>query len=271
MADPPARTEKQATSLPTERRNVPVAGRVFEPEDIRRLARNLERCLHDKDDSAVLRVELHGTEGDSYQGTRASLLEPDDYLVARRIERVELMGHGNDCTVALELRHGDNSLSYHNALTVSGNDATWVNGTVRRMEDELNRTPPQFVWKPVWRYLAVFLIGLAGCAAGVAVGFLIAQFEPRREPLAAEPWTDLLPRTLGLAMGVFAVGFSWPGAAWIVETLNEMWPSIELRTGRSFMSVEVRRRRRACFVAMSIVVPFVLSVAATVATEFLRE
>lgn len=245
---------------------VHIRGKVFTPDDIRRLCRVAEAAGKERNPDAQLRVTLTGTEDDRYEGTLASLIEPDDYLVNRRILEVEAAFTLTHSRIDIDLVQGKGVWSWESSsFTVQGNDPTWVNGTIRRIEQELERARKQVIW-PMWsRVLGIVMVTAAIWAGMWLLTDAIYNAEPERPTLADRVDSDAYYPVTAATLRMFAIAAGWiPGLA-LIGWLVGQWPNVELQTGQDFMSKERRTRRAMLAVAGAIVLPFVINYAAGLA------
>jgi hypothetical protein len=153
--------------------------------------------------------------------------------------------------------------------TVSGTDSNWVAGALRRLEEFFSQVEKQ-------RRLTI--IQRRSIVLGISLGFLVLAFVVAALGFRYAHETDyVVPgdkstayrnvspiKATGFTIAtVVLVAVAWPLSTAVRDWVDDLWPSIEFRVGRHYVSVEERRRKSVGVVLSLIVVPFVVAVAAS--------
>ncbi|WP_145804323.1 hypothetical protein [Kribbella amoyensis] len=165
-----------------------------------------------------------------------------------------MSNYSTNARISVTIQHGDSS--YSNEAQVSGNDRAWVASTMARIEEWVADLKRQYVpsrWLLIGAAVSVF-VSFAGFAA--VFGWRLLQ-------IFDYPPGSTGRTVTGLAVGV--VGALGLGAGlWMAtnapDKLREIWPAVEMRTGRDSESPEESGRRKLRFLAVEIAIPFALMI-----------
>jgi hypothetical protein len=218
--------------------------------------------------SEAVRMTINALDGSSYSGTDSGIAG-SGILDNQSVKSVSIDAMSAGSRIDVDLYH--DSSHRDSTVRVIGTDPIWVNGTMRRLEQVVAGLEPQWKWsrRGTWAFVSASEVGIA--AAAIAVALFIASLEPERRPLDASPWSDSLYPTIAGVLGVAGVGFGWVLGLSAKEYIGKLWPSVELRTGREYMNVEARKRRRVIIVVSLVVLPFVVSFVASIAAALVMD
>jgi hypothetical protein len=160
--------------------------------------------------------------------------------------------------VKVELRHG--SPDYNNCISVRGPDSTWVNGTLRRLQEALDSFSPQRnivkEWTPVLRPIFAFSLGILIVKA---LEFFIA---PNPDPNPPH-WVEVLRQNVyALLCAYYAIIYLFgvfPGTMLHAHVVT-YWPSVEFQVGPPHTHFERKRRLWIMNALLFGVFPFVTSI-----------
>jgi len=107
---------------------------------------------------------------------------------------------------------------------------------------------------------AVFLAGGIWFAT-LALKSLNDSVDPPASDNSAQTVVGIVRAVLA---GAFTFG-SYPLADIFKNWLDNLWPSVEFRIGRHYVTVEARRRKRAYATATVLILPFLVAVLASLA------
>ncbi len=156
-----------------------------------------------------------------------------------------------DSSIFLQVLHGDSNPSW-NKVEVAGSNTTWVNGVTKRLEDVVAGWEKQAAW-PHRFHEAILLVA----AVGIGQLFLMAL-----DRLAGFGNLHVLIRW---AIQVF-VGLG--PAAVITRKFVDLWPYIELRTGREHAQTLRKRRRYLWLLATIVFFPILIRILYEVIKHF---
>lgn len=253
-----------------ETRRLAINHVVFTTDDIMRLVNTINDAIvaspHWEADRALkqpVTLQVNATDGSSYSGGISGIANSET-LGHQSVEAIEVTARNGDSRISAELHHG--SEPYRgSSVRVVGRDSTWVNGTMRIIEDVIGHLEPQWRWTRRSRWALIALSELAIAAAAISIGLLVASLEPQRSALADTPWTDGLYTAIGGVIGLAGVSAGWIIGDMAAVRIAAMWPSVELRTGREYLRVEARKRKRLFLTLSLVVFPFIVSFVASIA------
>ena len=218
----------------------------------------MERALDEHGDisgDAVPQVTMHAGTGDgsAFSGTAAGVIAGGTLENERLTHLTLTLNIEYQDEVIVRLRHGTPAV-----VAVTGYDSTWVNGTVRRLEQFFARLPPQDGWG---RFAQVALTSLA-FVGGWVFAFLFAMTVLNWTSDVGEststPEVALSAVAGGVWVAVIVVG-AWLGV-WVQRRLRDNWPRIDLRTGPDHLDRPAQARRRLRVTWLVAVAPFLISV-----------
>lgn len=251
-----------------ETRQVVINNAVFTPEDLRNLAklsleslRKVPGATGEDQQAPRLLVDVETTDGSSFSGAPEGVFEDDGLLERQPLRTVELSGSTPSGKVRVFLYHGTESYR-ESVIRVVGYDSIWVNGTVRRFEDYLATVERQQQWSFFSRALVALIVAVPTAAGSVLLGVFTASLAPDRPPLESGPWTDSIPILAGIMVGIIGVMLAFIFASVLLEEIREMWPRIELRTGKDYLRPEARKRQALRLTLGWAIVPFSLELLA---------
>jgi len=186
-------------------------------------------------------------------------------ISSKRVSGIELHYSSYDANqeVSISLSHGGGD--YRNYVKVSGLDSTWVNGTLKTIEEII------MGFKPQYRFLAehkgaiefVFALSIGSMYFYLMDLIPIAPIEGERPEWAIKLASALKGFELlfYFLKYIFAylVGI-WP-AFYLMAKLEKLWPSIEFQIGPEHTFIEKQRRAWIAAALLVGVVPLLTSVA----------
>lgn len=136
-------------------------------------------------------------------------------------------------SVVIELWHG--SSDNINTISVRGPDSTWVNGTLRRLQEALEAFTPQAnlvrTFTPILRPIFAFSFGL------IIVKVLVVFMQPSPDP----NWGEIVYARVCAKYALLYFFGLFPAAALHLHLLS-YWPSVEFQVGPPHMHFERKRR-----------------------------
>ncbi|MHB1116847.1 hypothetical protein [Sideroxydans sp.] len=178
----------------------------------------------------------------SYQSENSIIFEEDSILSKKRVTHIMIKAKNRQSLIEIELSHGENNKS---RVLVQGIDSTWVNGTLRKVEESIESFKPQCIIIKKYKWLALPVIALG---IGILFTFLIGQLPIKQSDNASLIYKYFLSFIIGLAP-----------ASILYEKLSNLWPSIELQIGPEHTFIEKNRRNYFALVIILGVVPLLTS------------
>jgi len=194
--------------------------------------------------SARFSFMMETSDGSQYESQTPEVLAKGGTLDSKQVTNLVMTFSGAaDSRIFLQMLHGDTEPSW-NKVEVASTNSTWVNGVTKRLEDAVAGWEKQAAW-PHKFHGAILLV----TAVGIGQLFLVVL-----DKLAAFSHLLILIR---LAIQAFlGIGL----AAVLTRKFVDLWPYIELRTGREHTQTVRRRRRYLWLVATVGVFPILLRI-----------
>ena len=189
--------------------------------------------------------EMETSDGSTYESQTTDVFAKRGTLDGKQVTRLLMSFRGGqaDASITVFIYHG-NSEPFWNYVEVKGTDNTWVNGVTKKIEDVVAGWEKQAVWPRRFQD-TILLVG----AIGIGQLFLIGL-----DRLADFRHLHVLIRW---AIQVF-IGLG--PAALVTRKLVELWPYIELRTGREHAQTLRKRKRYLWLLATVGVFPIIMRI-----------
>jgi len=174
---------------------------------------------------------------------------------------MEYISYEDNEKIEIRLSHGNyDRLNY---IEVSGTDSDWVNGVIRRLEEQITSFQPQNRFLTERKKLLELIFALS---IGSIYFYLLGLIPS--SPIEAEPpeWlvqlSSAIKNSVIVAYGIkysfsYFVGI-WP-AYYLMDKLKSLWPSVEIQIGPEHTYTEKRRRAWILSAFLVGVVPLVAS------------
>jgi hypothetical protein len=244
-----------------ETRKLVVHDVVIGPDDVRALAQLVRDAIADQDDNHRLHFTLRAFDSSEYDGATLELLEEGGLLDTRQVREIRMYttNRATDSEIHVLLCH-ETGKFLRSEITVVGYDSTWVNGVIARLQHVVDECESQALWP---RRLRWVLIALGALVIGTLYQWII-NFSLDRlvhvQPLASRPpWAEALRPFAWLIQLTLDIAVGWAPSFYLVNRFTQLWPRVELRTGKEYAQVISRRRRYAWVVFSLIVLPVLLS------------
>jgi hypothetical protein len=167
--------------------------------------------------------------------------------------------------VDIDITHGENPSTFHNCVSVRGDDSKWVNGTLRLIEETIAGFQPQNRF--FHRYKGIIntavAIGLGAVITRALLTLLVPLIpEPQQasEPTALMTLIDTNPLARVLLVYGFFYIIGWFFASYLTGPIERLWPSVELQFGPEHTLMEKQRRTWLAKVAALGIVPLALQI-----------
>lgn len=231
-----------------ETRELKIRERVITLENVLSLAKILEkerqRVSNEADTELTFAVSC--SDNSSFSSQELTLFEKDSPLSKKRVDRIqmEFRHYKTKSRIVIGLAHGNDS--WRNDVTISGTDSTWVNGTLKAIEETIDSFSPQntFLYQNEKVIRAVFSLGLG------SLYMWVARLIPTTPSAETPGWAIKLNLVLsaiplGYYLFKYAMAFliGWFPSEILYNKLKAWWPSIELQIGPEHTLTEKQRRK----------------------------
>lgn len=246
-----------------ESRNVKINGIIVTLENVRRLAIILKKryeITKEIDVYCKLSFSVICFDDSSFQSSDDSIFANDSVLMSKRVSEVRLKysSYYENESVEVRLTHGDSK--YYNQIEASGTNSEWVNGIVRKLEEEISAfQPQQKIFTKHWKIIHfIFALSL-----GMTYWYLLSLIPPTATESSVPSWVAKVNNSAVLTYGLkygFAYLVGMFPAYFMIDKLKKLWPTVELQIGPEHTFVEKKRRGWLGFAITFGVVPVVVSV-----------
>jgi len=243
--------------------------RVFEIRDLMRLANVLEGQVSGEPGRGVwTKCEVAFEDGHDIEGLAAEVFAEEELIRPSLPLKIDMALYSSSgAHISIHLRCGDSGLPYENSITISGDDAKWVNANYTTLEDALRKVPPQDFWWKRHRAVFVAIYALALACALEILGTIVSK-------VAAHLWHNSPDSFIGwflnggplLSSGVLIPivwVFLWVSfLPWAFDTsrrLFSMWPSIEFNFGSLHLRPDTRRKKLNTALTL-VIIPIAIAV-----------
>lgn len=145
--------------------------------------------------------------------------------------------------IEIQIVHSISNENLENFIMVSGDESTWVNGILSRLNEILNNSENQskFYFKyGGWMLFALWLI------------FIIEFFRLFT--------FDRINSNLATILGIGVPISTMIGTINLHEHLKSVWPEIELQTGPNYFQFAYQKRNKIQWLMATIIIPLFLAV-----------
>jgi hypothetical protein len=203
------------------------------------------------------KVEITSSDNASYTGLVEDLIEQDNILENKNITEISMLFSESifDSLISVKLRHSDYQSSY---VVVEGKDRTWVNGTTKIFQDIFHdcKNQPKIVRKAQW-IVIIITISLLNFFSLNLIEFIINKVfiisNPKMLPFNIySDWTAII---FFLSISLITM---FPAIS-LYQWLENLWPKVEIQTGKDFLKVEKTKRNKLWMILSVIIIPFLIS------------
>jgi hypothetical protein len=246
------------------RRSLVITGVVVTAANVRELARRLAQqqlASAPERSSGRLSFRLTATDGTLVDFDEVGHLDEGGVLDTRRIVAVEV-AYENRATVkflSIRLRHGGGEGRSDNCVRIFGKDETWVNGSIRWIQDCVSNWEKQATWPR--KRGALIWIGLWVLSSAMVVKLLASVWGTLGRSLEL---LELL-YCIFLLLTMASSGVAAALAGWVTT----LYPHVELAMGPAHLQIEKVRRERLHRVVVIVVAPLLLGMLAEVLSRWL--
>lgn len=244
----------------TESRSLKVKDRIITVADARRLASFVaEKYEETKASDKYPRIKFSATCFDDAQfnSKDIELFSDQSAISSKRVSEITINYSSYEANrdISISLSHGGSD--YRNYVRVSGEDSTWVNGTLRTLEEIIAGFKPQS--RLFTEYKNIVYVVFALSIGSVYFYFLsLIPIEVEQPEWA----TKLVITFNGLWYFIkyffaYTIGI-WP-AYMLTSKIEQLWPSVELQIGPEHSFIEKKRRAWIAAALLVGVVPLLTS------------
>lgn len=235
-----------------EKRSSTISERIFNLNDLERIAKALE-SKGDENKGATLAFSATCSDSSQFDSASSTLFGPSSSLQNKRVDQISMSltwtDYGTYCTRVLSGEHFGriqielSSAHFYwspiwnalrNKITIEGHDSTWVNGSLRELEELIGGCKRQISVIRDYRYLiiAILSIGLGRLLVPILIKSGIIAPKTSLDP--TPPWvlwamSTPLSATIFIHAIYLCIGLL--GGLFLHLKLNALWPPIELQTG----------------------------------------
>jgi hypothetical protein len=233
-----------------EKRRLNFSGKIFTPEIVRQLAsvfENESQSINNQNSEMLSTLySIDATDNSSFESQDTAIFEKEGLIEQKVMSRINmrLQTFDNSKNVELQISSSQAADPINNFVLVSGDDSTWVNGTIARFSEILNRTKIQ---NTRHQQIAIGVL-LTILAFNILYFRLFYHLIEKVSSELLRVWV----LTLGVSVGSMIL-FNLTG-----EYLKTLWPSVELQTGASHLQISLQKRNKIKWLLSSIALPLVL-------------
>ena len=203
-------------------------------------------------------ITLEDINGAKFKSESFDIFD-SDILDTKQIKFVGLYlsDHNHDLHIYIEINHSDRY--YTNRIQIEGTDSVWVNGLMKKIDENIDSWKNQFVFikKNVGISFIIMLLVINFST------FYIFEYFVSLIPLVEDENPDeTIAVTVGAARlltffitGIFSLFFT----NFMFDRVNSIWLDVELHTGKEHNMIEKERRKKIAFIILVFVVPIITS------------
>jgi hypothetical protein len=147
-----------------EKRKLLISNKIVTPEVIR----NLATMFHDEASSALahtstlLNFSIDAADNSSYESASPDIFSEGQLIGKKTITRITMrfQTFENDKSMELQLFHTQDAESMENYVIVSGDNSTWVNGMMARLNENLESCQKQAAVESIMSYTNIPVVAV---------------------------------------------------------------------------------------------------------------
>jgi len=232
-----------------ESRNVKIKGRIVSLENIRRLSAIIKKRYDAKKaEEKHCQILFSATcfDDSNFESADMGIFSDNSMLSLKRVSDISLKYSSYEDNETIEVRLSHGNYEHGNHIRVSGTDSEWVNGVIRKLEEEVSAFQPQNKFLTEYERILEFVFALS---IGLVYFFLIDMIP--LSPIESKPpewlveWGTSIRNSLILGYGIkytlsYVIGM-W-SAYFLMDKLKSLWVSVEFQIGPEHTFIEKRRR-----------------------------
>lgn len=236
-------------NLIREKRKISFENKRITPEIIRRLAvivdNEVQSELNHDNHNCFISYSVDATDDSSYESQTILIFKERELIEQKVISKVVMRFTllDNSKNIDIQLQHTLDDKTNGNYVLVSGDDPTWVNGVVSRINEVIlfSESQPKYVKLLKIGILVSMLLFLISYSH-----FITPVIEKYSNALAGYAFLAVITLTLF-------------GTVWLYGNIQEMFPLVELQTGFGYMQIPKRKRRSVNLIITIIFIPLLLA------------
>ncbi len=231
-----------------EKRKLFFSNKIVTPEVIR----NLATMFHDEAASALaytstlLNFSIDAADNSSYESASPDIFSEGQLIGKKTITRITMrfQTFENDKNMELQLFHTQDTDSMENYVVVSGDNSTWVNGMMTRLNENLETCQKQPAVERIMSYTGL----------PVVVIFIIFYFRLFYHDInnSKNDWLKFIG-IIGIPLAII----------FLLQQLGKyiltIWPSVELQTAPGYQQKPLQKRRQFKFIITMVVLPIIMA------------
>ncbi len=198
-------------------------------------------------------IEFTASDNSTYNGSFDQILEEEEILSNKKITEILLVFYENvsSCKFIIKIKHSYSSRGY---ILVQGQDRTWVNGTIRLVENFFSNCRNQST------FIKKYVILIIGSTIVILNFFLINLIELfiKTKLIFPKFMDNLFNKDLIFVIIILSLITATP-AVYFYGWLKNLFPRIEIQTGKDFQQVEKEKSKKLWIIASKILIPTIIS------------
>lgn len=189
------------------------------------------------------------TDNTSFESGSNYIFKEGEVVDRRIINKVTMHFYALDNSkhIEVQIMHSIKNENLENFLKVSGDDSTWVNGTLARLNSIINSSQQQLKINHGFR---LFILGIIVVLFNIQAYRILSGYNIHlQNDVLLTFYVLFIP--LGSLIG--AVNFQ--------SYMDKLWPVIEIQAGPEHLNDIVKKRKRLKWVVGMVVLPILLSAA----------
>jgi hypothetical protein len=196
-------------------------------------------------------------DNSTFSGTLEDILEDNEILENKNIAEINFYFFERmlDSQLIIRIKHADSdSYSSSSYVSLEGQDRTWVNGTIKLLEDFLSNCKSQS------KFVSKFQIPIMVITMFLLVFFMfnLTELFIRTNLSFPRMIDNMFSKHLISFVIVSSLIVAAP-AFFIKERLKKLSPRIEIQTGKTLHQIRKEKRKKLLIIASEILIPAIIS------------
>ncbi len=252
-----------------ESRFITITERIITADNLLRLARAVlseYQYLSKKDKYTTVGFSVSCDDGSVFESEYLELFADDSPMFSKRVTHINMNCHSSSPAshIDVDIHHRGNIFDRESTIKVRGTDAKWVNGTLKRFDEIMERFAPQnnFVRKYYYLLQPVFAISIGA----IIIRTLLLVYSLAPAPTESTDYSLLVSLAEKYAVFRYALLYFiyWLTGAlpaiYLLEKLKSLWPTVEIQVGAEHKFIEKKRRTWLINALLIGVVPMIVQV-----------
>ncbi len=238
-----------------------ISDRIINKENVLALAGALVEELSDNDNDKV-KFTIVCTDSTKYEGSFVELFD-NPVLQGKVVLNISLIytSYSLDKSIDISIRTGDEAI--FNTAVISGNDSTWVNGVVGKLNSIIKGFTPQINYAKKYKYIAIPLLSIN---LGFAALSLLARLDFASDEDKVQEVPKLIKTIEDWSFGpllmtlIFSYMIGYYPTMSLFDRIKNLWPKIELQIGAKHTHHYAQKRRIYLAAITMVLVPFIINI-----------